>query len=140
MVLLTSRCVDRKNRKKNKWGPGWASQGSRSNNSPNPPFHEGLWFSQLRWCLPEPLPRSSSFEKSLRFTSDLVALFKSMLPLRPVAFFLHMHLSAPSRYHTATAHTVLTALIRRVQLPQLMLSDLPDQRVEGIFHSLSRFG
>lgn len=45
--------------------------------------------------------------------------------------------SPASRYHTATAHTVLTALIRWVQLPQLMLSDLPYQCVEGVLDSLS---
>lgn len=46
------------------------------------------------------------------------------------------NVSPVSRYHTATAHTVLTALIRWVQLPQLMLSDLPNQCVEGILYSL----
>lgn len=45
--------------------------------------------------------------------------------------------SPASRYHTATAHTVLTTLIRWVQLSQLMLSNLPNQCVEGILHSLS---
>ena len=42
----------------------------------------------------------------------------------------------PSRHHTATAQTVLAALVRGVELPQLVLSDLSDQRVEGILHSL----
>lgn len=33
---------EKKKNQKQRWGPGRASPGSRSNNSPNPPFHEGL--------------------------------------------------------------------------------------------------
>lgn len=55
---------------------------------------------------------------------------------RPCSANVWTNVSPVSWYHAATAHTVLTALIRWVQLSQLMLSDLPNQCVEGIFYSL----
>lgn len=50
-------------------------------------------------------------------------------------YWVHNVLPA-SRYHTSATHTVLAALIRWVQLPQLVLSYFPHQCVERILHSL----
>lgn len=43
-----------------------------------------------------------------------------------------------SRYHTFTVHAAGAALIRGIQLAQLMLPDLPHQGVEGILNSLGK--
>lgn len=66
----------------------------------------------------------------------LLPLGKQTTDIPELQIHLVNHLSPASRYHTATAHTVLAALVGWIQLPQFMLSDLSNQCVEGILYSL----
>lgn len=60
------------------------STASHLGNGPSPPFHKGLWYSQLCWFPCELLLRSSSlslFFLKFIFHHSVVSIFKSMLLL-----------------------------------------------------------
>lgn len=82
------------------------------------------------------------FEKKLSLCCYSVQSFKSMLPIqyKLLQVFKNVRRKAASRHHAAAAHTAVVVVVGRVQFPQLVLSDLSNQCVEGVLHSLSCLG